>query len=211
VREAEQAMQDGGQVNPLIENTLRRILEHYFNILGSTDYTKIWFDAIKIWFNTMKIWFDTEFIEDGRTIDLMSIGMVREDGKVYYAESEQCDLSRADEWVQQNVIPHLQGTKTPRSIIAHDIIEFAGSEPEFWAYYADYDWVVLCQLYGRMIDLPEGWPMFCRDLQQLRIETGIEPPPQFGVKHNALDDAIWTRYAYLHILQHINKGEDDEN
>jgi len=28
----------------------------------------------------MKIWFDTEFYEDGRTIDLISIGLVREDG-----------------------------------------------------------------------------------------------------------------------------------
>lgn len=28
----------------------------------------------------MRIWFDTEFIEDGKTIDLISIGLVREDG-----------------------------------------------------------------------------------------------------------------------------------
>ena len=26
----------------------------------------------------LKIWFDTEFIEDGKTIDLISIGMVSE-------------------------------------------------------------------------------------------------------------------------------------
>jgi hypothetical protein len=28
----------------------------------------------------MKIWFDTEFYENGETIKLISIGMVREDG-----------------------------------------------------------------------------------------------------------------------------------
>lgn len=32
---------------------------------------------------------------------------------------------------------------------------------------ADYDWVVLCQLYGTMMDLPKGWPMYCRDVKQL--------------------------------------------
>lgn len=37
VREAQVALQNGGTVNPRIENTLRRILEHYFTILGSID------------------------------------------------------------------------------------------------------------------------------------------------------------------------------
>jgi len=41
VREAEKALQSGGGVNPRIENTLRRILEHYFTILGSIDYKTI--------------------------------------------------------------------------------------------------------------------------------------------------------------------------
>jgi hypothetical protein len=31
----------------------------------------------------MRFWFDTEFIEDGKTIDLMSIGVVAEDGRKY--------------------------------------------------------------------------------------------------------------------------------
>lgn len=30
----------------------------------------------------MKFWFDTEFIEDGKTIDLLSIGVIAEDGRV---------------------------------------------------------------------------------------------------------------------------------
>ena len=43
-------------------------------------------------------------------------------------------------------------------------------EPEFYAYYADYDWVVFCSLFGRMIDLPAGFPMYCRDLKQMLDE-----------------------------------------
>lgn len=38
VREAEQAVQTGAAVSLSIENTLRRILEHYLKILGSVDY-----------------------------------------------------------------------------------------------------------------------------------------------------------------------------
>ena len=144
----------------------------------------------------LKIWFDTEFIEDGKTIDLISIGMVSEDGREYYAEIEECDYSKACDWVKKNVLVHLTGERKSREQIAKDIIEFAGFEPEFWAYFCSYDWVALCQLYGRMIDLPESWPMFCRDLKQLSVMYGIKPPKQTGIEHNALADAKWTKHAW---------------
>lgn len=142
----------------------------------------------------MRIWFDTEFIEDGKTIDLMSIGMVREDGKTFYAEPAECDLSRAGEWVKANVIPHLSGNKTPRAQIAREIVEFAGSRPEFWAYYGSYDWVALCQLYGTMMDIPKGWPMFVMDVKhECMVAGNPRLPPSAGKAHNALDDALWTQ------------------
>jgi hypothetical protein len=145
----------------------------------------------------MKIWFDTEFIEDGKTIDLLSIGLVREDGETYYAELSETNRLNASHWVVKNVIPFLKGPIKPRWLIAKEVQEFVGDDPEFWAYYADYDWVVLCQLYGTMMDLPVGWPMFCRDLQQFRSEAGIaELPPMGGQEHNALDDALWTKVAH---------------
>lgn len=150
----------------------------------------------------MKIWFDTEFIEDGKTIDLISIGMVREDGRTYYAENAQCDVSRASPWVKDNVLPHLTGEFADRTDIARAIVDFAGEKPEFWAYYCSYDWVALCQLYGRMIDLPKGWPMFCRDVKQLCDSLGSPRlPEQSGTEHHALADALWTREAF-EFLQH---------
>lgn len=148
----------------------------------------------------MRFWFDTEFIEDGKTIDLISIGVVAEDGRMYYAESSDCDLGRASEWVKTNVIAHLDGpaSAASRAKIAADIVAFVGDEkPEFWAYYADYDWVVLCQLFGTMMDLPKGWPMYCRDVKQLCDELGNPAlPKQTGQEHNALSDAVWTRQAW---------------
>lgn len=152
----------------------------------------------------MKFWFDTEFIEDGKTIDLISIGIVADDGRTYYAESAECDHERASEWVETNVIAHLVGGDAvkPRSQIAAEIVAFVGEWPEFWAYYADYDWVVLCQLYGTMMDLPDSWPMYCRDLKQLSDSMGIrELPPQAGQEHNALADAVWNKSAWEFVQQ----------
>jgi hypothetical protein len=146
----------------------------------------------------MRFWFDTEFIEDGKTIDLISIGVVAEDGRGFYAESSECDLTRASPWVRENVLPHLNGFVVDRKVIAQQLVEFMGEEPEIWAYYADYDWVALCQLFGTMMDLPNGWPMFCRDVKQLADSLGNPdlPPQDTSTEHNAMADAQWTRSAW---------------
>jgi hypothetical protein len=145
----------------------------------------------------MKFWFDTEFIEDGKTIDLLSIGVVSEDGREYYAECAEADLSKASPWVRDNVLVHLTGRATFRSLIAAELVAFCRPNPEFWAYYADYDWVALCQLYGTMMDLPSGWPMFCRDVKQLAVSLADPALPQQGKgEHHALADARWTKAAW---------------
>jgi len=167
----------------------------------------------------MRYFIDTEFIEDGRTIDLVSIGVVAEDGREFYAESVEANLSRANDWVKENVLPHLWhrqvgedrraanlwtrdggiGGFMPRSHIAADLFRFVAADdrPEFWGYYADYDWVAIAQLYGTMIDLPSGWPMFCMDLKQLCVLKGNPTlPKQTSTEHHALADAQWNRDIY---------------
>jgi hypothetical protein len=147
----------------------------------------------------MKIFFDTEFIEDGKTIDLISIGLIREDGRRFYAENSECDRDRASDWVKTNVFPHLSDGQSlmTRKEIAEAVVDFAGEKPEFWAYYADYDWVVLCQLFGTMMDLPKGWPMFCLDVKQMCVQKGNPRlPAQNSVEHAALADAVWTKEAF---------------
>lgn len=148
----------------------------------------------------MRVWFDTEFIEDGKTIDLISIGIIREDGEELYLESKETDWSKASDWVLQNVRPHLYGQQYTRKDIGEHVLKFVGDYVKFWGYYADYDWVVLCQLYGRMIDLPKGWPMFCRDIRQLLDGVPKETVPQQGKgEHHALADAKWVRQTHLWI------------
>lgn len=59
----------------------------------------------------MKIWYDTEFLEDGKTIELISIGMVREDGKEYYAVVDVDAITwlriTKHDWLIRNVLPSL--------------------------------------------------------------------------------------------------------
>lgn len=149
----------------------------------------------------MKFWFDTEFLEDGRTIELISIGVVAEDNRTFYAETPDAkSLARRTQWLTANVSPHLtidNRHSYERWQIAALLVRFMGEAPEIWAYYADYDWVALCQLFGRMIDLPKGWPMFCRDVKQLCDSLGNpELPNQKGQEHHALADARWTKTAW---------------
>ena len=221
----------------------------------------------------MKYFIDTEFLEGAQkesfpislfrkntpnTIDLISIGIVTEDGREYYAISKDFNLKEAwnryDEkveimsgdirnrfpngrkykeyWIRENVLKSIwrdlffqaddcsglsnkqteayykevnSGNydkyftfKSLKGLISHygktnkDIAEevinfttrykpneFANhpiqnsirpDNPEFYAYYSDYDWVVFAWLFGKMIDLPKGLPMYCKDLKQMLDE-----------------------------------------
>lgn len=151
----------------------------------------------------MRFFLDTEFIEAGPTkpIQLVSIGVVS-DANEFYRVAE-FDESSVNDWVKANVLPHLGNFQPwPLVDIARDVRDFVtrmsdGSKPEFWGYYADYDWVVFCQMFGAMIDLPKGWPMYCRDLKQWCDELGNpELPAQASKEHNALNDARWNRDVY---------------
>ncbi|GAB3977788.1 hypothetical protein GCM10029978_068570 [Actinoallomurus acanthiterrae] len=57
----------------------------------------------------MKIWHDWEFIEDGRSIRSISVGMVAADDREYYAifGNGPIDAAAAHPWLRANVLPHL--------------------------------------------------------------------------------------------------------
>lgn len=209
----------------------------------------------------MKYFLDTEFIEGfhkplfGKKrhfIDLISIGIVAEDGREYYAISKEYNYHDANDWVKENVIAplylktvhgdarnhfsvenfHKHYGFSHKRILADLLVFFkcwrdihfwrAGKDvPEVYGYFADYDWVLFCSLFGRMMDLPKGFPMYCRDLKQemdiwvdgltnsdFFTHFHIRTPLTFDEKlslikeknlkypaqedeHNALEDAKW--------------------
>jgi hypothetical protein len=169
-----------------------------------------------------KIYYDCEFLEDGYTVDLISIGMHAEDGREYYAVSTEFDTHRVatNKWLMENVMSSIghemvavcseQSTAPvreglvitdpaakPRATIAAEIIDFVapyGNDFEWWAWYGAYDHVALCQLFGPMIDLPKGFPMMTMDIKQVqRSKFAEKMPKQPEGKHNALADARWNR------------------
>lgn len=155
----------------------------------------------------MTRWFlDTEFNDNGKTIDLISIALVSEDGREFYAVSSEFDQSACGEWLNENVLPLLPKERMSRAEIAKKIKTLLledGTKPEIWAYFADYDWVVFCQLFGPMINLPKGFPMWCRDLKQRMTDYGVEKdqlPKQIGSIHSAIEDARWVRDALMWII-----------
>lgn len=173
--------------------------------------------------------YDCEFLEDGATIALISIGIVADDGREYYAVVADAPWHRIVEhdWLMANVVPSLPielsqrgglmaadpDVVRSRAEIAREVRAFllAGeTASELWAYYSAYDHVALCQLWGRMIDLPDGVPMWTNDLQQEIIRCGVEPPEQTAGLHNALDDARWVRDSLRWLERPVPAAPDGE-
>jgi hypothetical protein len=147
-----------------------------------------------------RYFYDCEFIEDGRTVDLVSIGMVDEHGREFYAVSTEFDGSRAVPWVRRNVLDRLPSPGDPvwrsRQRIRDDLFAFLTQplrdrpdEIELWAWYAAYDHVVLAQLWGPMTALPREIPRFTKDLRQLWDDRGRPELPDATGRHHALVDA----------------------
>lgn len=256
----------------------------------------------------MNYYLDTEFLEGTQTkrflgipygktkptIDLISIGLVSDDNREYYAISKDFNLEEAwnrydivnkrvsdtntikvkNYWIRDNVlkpifnelyeIAETEELKANQYLvtlfnlsklekfkysnmdflikrygksnkeIATEVLDFCrplsrkaydeGCDyviqpidfPKFYAYFADYDWVAFCWLFGKMMDLPKGFPMYCFDLNQLLNEKVDEMNtwnskmgskevvtlkqlksdksyPKLTNEHNALDDAKWNK------------------
>ena len=164
----------------------------------------------------MRYFYDCEFIEDGTTIELISIGVAAEDGRELYAVSTEFNPDRAGTWVRTNVLPKLphlssQSWRT-RERIRTDLLEFCtahtdGSPVELWAWIAAYDHVALCQLWGTMPTLPRALPRFTRELRQRWEDAGSPALPKAPEDaHDALADAKHNLAKFRAIEAHAGRG-----
>jgi hypothetical protein len=145
----------------------------------------------------VRIFYDTEFIENGVTIELVSLGAVDEAGREFYAVSSEFDQNRAGPWVRQHVLSKLpppgDGAWRGRTRIREEFLAFAtasGERIELWAWISAYDHVALAQLWGAMPELPRAIPRFTRDLRQRWEDVGKPALPRAPPDaHDALADA----------------------
>lgn len=145
----------------------------------------------------MRYFYDTEFIEDGTTIDLVSIGVVDENGREFYAVSTEFNPDKAGQWVREHVLDKLPSPADPawcdRATMRDRLMKFLNrgrDRVELWAWFAAYDHVALAQLWGDMPALPRELPRFTRELRQRWEDVGkpsLPPPPSDA--HDALADA----------------------
>lgn len=144
-----------------------------------------------------RYFYDCEFIEDGRTIELVSIGVVAQDGREFYAVSAEFDPGRAGAWVASHVLPQLPPPSDlawrSRATIRDELREFLtapGLPVQLWAWCAAYDHVALAQLWGDMPALPRMIPRFTYEIRQHWEAAGCPPIPNPGAdRHHALADA----------------------
>lgn len=158
----------------------------------------------------MRYFLDTEYLWDatkGR-IQPVSIGIVAEDGREFYAVSTAFKARHASDLVKADVLAklpkrHPSAYDSPRlrmeatawqstAKIAEGIRAFVSDDaPEFWGDYSAFDYVVLSMLIGGFKDWPNNWPMHINDLQQEAIPSGTSAVP-----HHALADARAVRDAW---------------
>lgn len=144
-----------------------------------------------------RYFYDCEFIEDGRTIELVSIGVVAQDGREYYAVSTDFDPQRASSWVRAKVLcqlpPPADAAWKPARVIRDELLAFftAPRQPvELWAWLASYDHVLLAQLWGTMPELPTELPKFTREIRQhWELAGRPQVPSARSDRHHALADA----------------------
>lgn len=78
----------------------------------------------------------------------------------------------------------------PLSDIAEMVEDFVLEKhgPQLWAYYGAYDHVFLAQLFGPMVELPDGFPMYTMDVKHECVMRGDPRMPQLP------DDIVKSEY-----------------
>lgn len=167
-----------------------------------------------------KLFLDTEFTELSQQAQLLSLALVSEDERWFYAEFTDVDTNGLSEWHQEHVVPHLSlseqqisqfpsgGTylKATKPQIVSSLKEWLQqwTHIEIWADVPAFDWVLFCELFGGALHIPKQIHYVVRDLATLFILRGYDADTdrfefayrELGnrpemVRHNALADA-WT-------------------
>lgn len=155
----------------------------------------------------MKIFFDTEFTGLHKNTTLISIGLIDENKRTFYAEFSDYDESQCDDWIHENVIKHLKWSKEGpvenfMTIHVNDW-EVYGTKKYIKTFLADwlsrydkvelvsdcchYDMVLFIDIFGGAFDIPKQVNPACHDINQdLAKRFMITEREAFDVSREAL-------------------------
>lgn len=173
----------------------------------------------------MKIFFDCEFTGLRQDTTLISIGLIAEDGRSFYAQLTDYDEGQVNDWIRDNVIANLKPMTEVWNydpaccevhgntrLVAHSLGKWLAQfdRCEMWGDCLAYDWVLFCNLFGHAFKIPENVYYIPFDICTLFYADGIDPDinrEEFAemengsTKHNALWDAcvIMACHDKLHV------------
>lgn len=173
----------------------------------------------------MKIFFDTEFTGLHQRTTLISIGLIAQDGKTFYAEFIDYDQTQVDDWLKENVLRKLI---LPNESNGVGVDGFVGDTVfikkhleswlsqfdhiEMWSDCLSYDWVLFCQIFGHAFNIPKNIYYIPFDICTLFKARGVDPDisresyafdviPNDIKKHNALWDANVIKMCYERLMK----------
>jgi hypothetical protein len=173
-----------------------------------------------------KIFFDCEFTGLHKDTTLISIGLISDCGKTFYAEFTDYNKGQIDDWLKQNVIKKLKyqnefirlhhdnsvaicdNTQEIRKNLEWWFSQF--EQVEIWSDCLSYDWVLFNNIFGTAFDIPKNIYYIPFDICTLFKMKGIDPDisrEEFAKqgkeewfaeaeKHNALFDAKIIKMCY---------------
>lgn len=158
----------------------------------------------------MKIFFDTEFTGLHQNTNLISIGIVAEDGREFYAEISDYNNRYISVWVKENVINNLTGKNVIKQAELKDKLTRwleQYDEVEVWSDCLAYDWVLFCQIWGGAGFVPRNVSYIPFDICTMMKLNGVDPDinreeyvgkEKFrkARKHNAMHDARVIKACY---------------
>lgn len=143
-----------------------------------------------------ELFFDTEFTGLHQKTTLISIGIISECGKTFYAELNDYDKSQLNDWLRENVIKHLGKTKDNSGIknrnencvsignaeyVRHDLLNWLTQfeEIEIWSDVLAYDWMLFNMF---LADFSNGYPQLPKNIYYIPFDLatlfkikGIDP------------------------------------
>lgn len=179
----------------LRENVLRPIYNDYLSSLRN-------YEAYENWAETK------EFTYSAMSIVIAKVGLERKVIAEYVRQFMLPSRGFIIDWYEEK--EGKMNNKWAFEVLVAEIEDYAN--PSLFGWYSAYDFLALCQLYNKMLDIPKGMPRYVSDLKAMEVQKlrsfnpseikqikdgtlkinsqGLKYPTKRKV-HHALGDAQW--------------------